>query len=181
MAQVFAFLSMPIDTVTPHLCSLANNHLCGLDDKDRGTYTAKGITKLREALKGSAVTSLKCAAAPECSLSCQRPLTCLLPSYHLRPSPHPHTSVLAPFLSFPPCFLHPFHILIHAMMLPSIVRRVDRGHVLVPDGWITRAPIYPPHPPATSPSQLADQPPRRPGQAGHQRRLGQRRLDRPVS
>ena len=39
---------------------MANNHLCGLD----GTYIAKGITKLCEALKGSAVTSLKCAAAP---------------------------------------------------------------------------------------------------------------------
>ena len=61
---VFAFMSAPIDTVTPHLCSLANNHLCGLDDGGRGNYTAKGITKLCEALKGSAVTSLKCAAAP---------------------------------------------------------------------------------------------------------------------
>ena len=28
-----------------------------------GTYTAEGITKLCEGLKGSAVTSLKCAAA----------------------------------------------------------------------------------------------------------------------
>jgi hypothetical protein len=34
-----------------------------------GTYTAKGITKLCEALKGSAVTSLKCAAAPRACLS----------------------------------------------------------------------------------------------------------------
>ena len=54
-----------------------NNHLCGLDDEGRGNYTAMGITKLCEALKGSAVTSLKCAAAPECSLSCQCPLTAL--------------------------------------------------------------------------------------------------------
>ena len=30
----------------------------------KGTHTAVGITKLCEALKGSAVTSLKCAAAP---------------------------------------------------------------------------------------------------------------------
>ena len=30
-----------------------------------GTYTAEGITKLCEGLKGSAVTSLKCAARPE--------------------------------------------------------------------------------------------------------------------
>ena len=38
----------------------------------------EGITKLYEALKGSAVTSLMCAAAPQCTeclLSCQRPLT----------------------------------------------------------------------------------------------------------
>jgi hypothetical protein len=76
MHQSVRFLvSTPIDTVTPHLCSLVNNHLCGLDDEGRGNYTAMGITKLCEALKGSAVTSLKCAPAPECSLSCQCPLT----------------------------------------------------------------------------------------------------------
>ena len=72
---VFAFMSAPIDTATPHLCSLAYNQLCGLDDNGRGNYTAEGITKLCEGLKGSAVTSLECAAAPECSLPCQRPLT----------------------------------------------------------------------------------------------------------
>ena len=44
--------------------SLGSNQLCGLDDRGRGTYTAEGITKLCEGLKGSAVTSLKCAAAP---------------------------------------------------------------------------------------------------------------------
>ena len=56
---------MPIDTATPHLCSLANNQLCGLDQQGNGTYTSEGITKLCKALlKGSAVTSLKCAAAP---------------------------------------------------------------------------------------------------------------------
>ena len=43
--------------------SLAFNQLCGVDDDGNGTYTAEGITKLCEALKGSAVTSLKCAAA----------------------------------------------------------------------------------------------------------------------
>ena len=31
----------------------------------QGTYTAEGITKLCEGLKGSAVTSLRCAAAPK--------------------------------------------------------------------------------------------------------------------
>ena len=47
--------------------SLASNRLCGLYyeyGKVKGTYTAEGITKLCEGLKGSAVTSLKCAAAP---------------------------------------------------------------------------------------------------------------------
>ena len=59
---------------------MAENELCGLDRRGDGTYTAKGIIKLCKGLKGSAVTSLKCAAAPECSPSCQRPLTrtCLL-------------------------------------------------------------------------------------------------------
>eukprot|EP00964_Phaeocystis_antarctica_P012339 scaffold6811_cov55-Phaeocystis_antarctica.AAC.5 len=56
-------------------------------------------------------------------------------------------------------------------MLPSIVRRVDRGHVLLSDGWFS-APVHPPYPLA---SQLAAQPPRRPGQTGRQRRRGQRR------
>ena len=65
--QVFAFVSAPIDT-PPFLGSLANNQLCGIDSRGRGTYTAEGITKLCEALKGSAVTSLECAAAPKCSL-----------------------------------------------------------------------------------------------------------------
>ena len=45
-----------------------------------GTYTAEGIIKLCEGLKGSALTSLRCAATPKCSPFCQRPLT-LLPSH----------------------------------------------------------------------------------------------------
>ena len=60
--MVFAFVSAPIDT-PPSLGSLARNQLCGLNSLGNGTYTAEGITKLCEALKGSAVTSLKCAAA----------------------------------------------------------------------------------------------------------------------
>ena len=48
---------------------------------DNGTYTAEGITKLCEGLKGSAVTSLRCADAPNRSPLCQRPLTRL--STHL--------------------------------------------------------------------------------------------------
>ena len=42
---------------------MANNQLCGLTQWGDGTYTAEGITKLCEGLKGSAVTSLECAAA----------------------------------------------------------------------------------------------------------------------
>ena len=61
--QVFAFVSALIDT-PPSLGSLAGNQLCGLDYEGNGTYTAKGITKLCEGLKGSTVTSLECAAAP---------------------------------------------------------------------------------------------------------------------
>ena len=53
-----------IDT-PPSLGSLAGNQLCGLDYEGNGTYTAEGITKLCEGLKGSAVTSLRCAATPE--------------------------------------------------------------------------------------------------------------------
>ena len=60
-ARVFAFVSAPIDT-PPYLGSLANNQLCGINWQGEGTYTVEGITKLCEALKGSAVTSLKCAA-----------------------------------------------------------------------------------------------------------------------
>ena len=52
----------------PFLGSLAGNQLCGLDWRGDGTYTTEGITKLCEALKGSAVTSLECAAPPKCSL-----------------------------------------------------------------------------------------------------------------
>ena len=40
---------------------MLGNQLCGLDGHGSGTYTTEGITKLCEGLKGSAVTSLKCA------------------------------------------------------------------------------------------------------------------------
>ena len=50
--------------------------LCGINRyTGEGTYTAEGITKLCEGLKGSCVTSLRYAAAPKRSLLCQRPLT----------------------------------------------------------------------------------------------------------
>ena len=60
---------MPLDTPAPTLCigSLANNSICGVTTDvlgiQHGAYTAEGITKLCKGLKGSAVTSLKCAAA----------------------------------------------------------------------------------------------------------------------
>ena len=69
--RVFAFVSAPADTLTPaHRCSLANNQICGLDYFGNGTYTAEGITKLCEALKESAVTSLKCATRPQSVCFC---------------------------------------------------------------------------------------------------------------
>ena len=71
--ELFAFVSAPIDT-PPFLGSLANNHLCGITSCwGTGTYTAEGITKLCTALKGSAVTSLKCAAAQRACLSVSAP------------------------------------------------------------------------------------------------------------
>ena len=152
--QVFAFLSAPIDTATPHLCSLEGNQLCGLSRYGDGTYTAEGITKLCEVLKGSAVTSLKCAA-PECSPFCQRPLTqkrtLFLPSFaNSHPCQKANTftfrthSLLGPcrtsLLSLANAHTRTLPLLpIHAM-LPSIVRRVDRGHVLLSAGWAARAP-----------------------------------------
>jgi hypothetical protein len=48
---------------------LADNALCGVKH-GMGTYTAEGITKLCEGLKGSAVTSLKCACCPESVCFC---------------------------------------------------------------------------------------------------------------
>ena len=63
---VFALSSAPIDT-PPSLGSLGNNQLCGVNQRGNGTHTTEGINKLCEGLKGSAVTSLKCAAAPACS------------------------------------------------------------------------------------------------------------------
>ena len=42
---------------------MASNQLCGVNVHGNGTYTAEGITKLSEALRGSAVTSLRCVTA----------------------------------------------------------------------------------------------------------------------
>ena len=66
-------------TLPPSLGSLADNQLCGLDYRGNGTYTAEGITKLCEGLKGSAVTSLECATTTPgvVRFLCQCPLTLL--------------------------------------------------------------------------------------------------------
>ena len=57
-------MSSSLWPITTLARSLRSNELCGIDDQGRGTYTTEGITKLCEGLKGSAVTSLECAAAP---------------------------------------------------------------------------------------------------------------------
>ena len=59
--------------------SLEGNDLGGYYDEDDEFFaTTEGIIALCEGLKGSAVTSLECAAAPKCLPFCQRPLTHLL-------------------------------------------------------------------------------------------------------
>ena len=57
--------------------------LCGVK-YGSGTYTSEGITKLCEALKGSAVTSLECAPAPVLAFL-STPID----------TPHHHTPLLA--------------------------------------------------------------------------------------
>ena len=63
MFAILCCVSAPVDT-PPSLGSFADNQLCGVGYRGgyrEGTYTTEGITKLCEALKGSAMTSLKCA------------------------------------------------------------------------------------------------------------------------
>ena len=157
-------MSAPIDTVAPHLCSLGYNQLCGLTYRGEGTYTAEGITKLCEALKGSAVTSLRCAPRVFAFLSAPAdtfPNTCpsLLPESEREHIPSfvpfrthwlsEHIASLSLSNHIPSALARkrtrPFPIPIHTM-LPYTVRRVDRGHVLLRDGWVARAPapISPP-------------------------------------
>ena len=70
--RMLAFVSMPSDT-PPALGSLSDNQFCGHNGLWHNDmfYNAGCITKLCEALKGSAMTSLKCAASAESSLFCQ--------------------------------------------------------------------------------------------------------------
>ena len=44
---------------------MAGNELCGLDYEGFGTYTVEVINALCEGLRGSAITSLKCARPPQ--------------------------------------------------------------------------------------------------------------------
>ena len=95
---VFAFVSAPIDTPSFPLGSLGGNQLCGVwkdyEGDIRGTYTTEGITKLCEGLKGSAVTSLKCAAATKAFAFVSAPA-----DTHLSPSwPHSWQLGLQPAL-----------------------------------------------------------------------------------
>ena len=78
---MFAFLSAPIDTPLLYADSLADNMLCGVHKYGGGTYTSEGITKLCEALKGSAVTSLECAPAPVLAFLSTPVDTLALPSH----------------------------------------------------------------------------------------------------
>ena len=95
---MFAFVSAPADDhelPLPTHGSLSNNQLCGIymnyiTDELEGTYTAEGITKLFDALKGSSVTSLKCAAAPKASAFMSAPADTPAVS---PPLPHPSLAV----------------------------------------------------------------------------------------
>jgi len=59
------------------LCSLRYNQ-----------FGNEGASALAAVLKETKITNLECAAAPECSHLCQRPLT-LLPSHKSHPCPYP--------------------------------------------------------------------------------------------
>ena len=77
----------------PLICSLGCN-----------TIGDKGTLALATILNETKITQLRCATAPEC-----------LPSYGCV-NIGEHLSSLRPFSTLPPCFLHPFRILIRAML-----------------------------------------------------------------
>ena len=115
--ECLLFLSAPTDT--PHtLCSLASNELCGIDSRGNGTYTVEGITKLCEALKGSAVTLLKCATS-QSFFSSKRFLHSLAKQTHAL-SQFPSYAMLPYGFSCPLC----------AAWRPPLLL----------DGWVARAP-----------------------------------------
>jgi hypothetical protein len=81
--RVFAFPSTPIDTPTlspfptlPLAHSLGGNNI-----------RAEGASALAAILKETQITNLECAAAPECLLFCQCPLT-HAPAISLPPIPY---------------------------------------------------------------------------------------------
>ena len=84
--------------------SLGSNQLCGLNYRGEGTYPAEGITKLCEALKGSAVTSLECAAAPRVFAFASAPA-----DTHLSPS-WPHSWQLAQQQALRPRLVQPWYL-----------------------------------------------------------------------
>ena len=83
-SRVFAFVSAPVDTLAllPSPSSLGSLYGNSIGDE--------GASALAAVLKETQITHLKCAAAPECSLSCQRPLTRLL-SHRVPPPPLAHS------------------------------------------------------------------------------------------
>ena len=69
-----SFVSFLINPMTRLLSNRSHPALArSLEDNRIGD---KGVTALAAILNKTKITNLKCAAAPECSLSCQRPLTC---------------------------------------------------------------------------------------------------------
>ena len=61
------------------LASLRENSITELDLKDEGVGVPGALVLSKLLPSAAALTSLKCACHPKCSLLCQRPLT-LLPS-----------------------------------------------------------------------------------------------------
>eukprot|EP00964_Phaeocystis_antarctica_P150146 scaffold117511_cov66-Phaeocystis_antarctica.AAC.5 len=121
------------------------------------------------------LTSLKCAAAAHAQvfafLLCEHFPSFLCMFIYLRQKP---MSSLVPFRAHSflvrstSCTRSQTHTPLphsHLRAAALLVPRVHRGHVV-----LSHALPHPHHCLAASPSQLAAQPPRRPGQAGHQRR-----------
>ena len=74
---MFAFCQRPLTLCAAFTASRLGGNSIGGYYNDDGEFVSKtdGIIALCEGLKGSAVTSLECAAAPKCLPFCQRPLT----------------------------------------------------------------------------------------------------------
>ena len=71
---MFVFVSAPVDTPTLSLFPI----LPLARSLEYNEIGAKGAAALAAILNKTQITDLKCAAAPQCSFSCQRPLTRLL-------------------------------------------------------------------------------------------------------